>query len=60
MAALLYFLRPLFVFGRGTLFLTLELVFVGAIGVAAYGAIVLSLDKPMRDFLRKALRASLW
>ena len=58
MAASLYLLHGFIVYGRGTFFLTAELVAVSAVGVAVYGAIVLTLDKTFRDFLRRALRES--
>ena len=58
MAASLYLLHGFIVYGRGTFFLTAELVAVSAVGVAVYGAIVLTLYKTFRDFLRRALRES--
>ena len=56
MAVILYLLAPFIFYGRGTFFLALELVLVGGIGVGAYGAFVLALDKTLRDFLRRALK----
>jgi hypothetical protein len=56
MAALLFLLQGFITYGRGTLFLTLELVAVSAVGVGVYGAFVLALDKTLRDFLRRALK----
>jgi O-antigen/teichoic acid export membrane protein len=56
MAALLFLLQGFIIYGRGTLFLTLELVAVSAVGVGVYGAFVLALDKTLRDFLRRALK----
>ncbi len=56
MAAVLYLLQGSISYGRGTFFLAFELVAVSAVGVAAYAAFVLALDKPLRDFLLRALR----
>ena len=56
MAAILYVLQRLIVYGGGTFFLAFELVGVALAGVAAYGAFVLALDKDLRGFLGRALR----
>jgi O-antigen/teichoic acid export membrane protein len=56
MAAVLYALQGFIVYGGGTLFLALELIAVSAVGMGAYGAFVLALDKTLRGFLRKALK----
>jgi len=56
MAVVLYLLEPFIFYGKGTFFLALELVVVGGVGVGAYGAFVLALDKTLRDLLRKALK----
>ena len=56
MAALLYVLQGFITYGGGTFYLTLELVAVSAVGVGAYGAFVLALDKTLREFLRRALK----
>jgi O-antigen/teichoic acid export membrane protein len=59
MAVLLYLLKGFISYARGTFFLTLELVVVSGIGVGVYAAIVLTLDKDLRAFVRKALRENL-
>ena len=56
MAVILYLLEPFIFYGRGTFFLAFELVLVGGVGVGGYSAFVLALDKPLRDFLRRALK----
>lgn len=56
MAVVVYLLEPLIVYGRGTFFLAFELVLVGGVGLVAYGAFVLALDKTLRQFLRRAFR----
>ncbi len=56
MAVVLYLLQRFIVYDGGTFFLTLELVLVSALGVGAYSGLVLALDKPLRDFLRRALK----
>jgi len=56
MAVMIYLLEPLIIYGRGTFFLAFELVVVGGAGLAVYGALVLALDKTLREFARKALK----
>ncbi len=56
MAAILYLLEPFIYYHGGTFFLAFELVLLGAVGVGAYGAFVLALDKTLRDFVRRALK----
>jgi O-antigen/teichoic acid export membrane protein len=56
MAALLFLLQGFLIYERGTLFLTLELLGVSAVGAGAYGAFVLALDKTLRDFVRRAVK----
>ncbi len=55
MAVVLYLLKGFIVYSGGTFFLAFELVVVSAVGVGAYGVFVLSLDRTLRDFLRRAL-----
>lgn len=59
MAVVLYLLQGLISYEVGTLFLTLELVAVGGTGAAVYAAFVLALDKPMRMFVRRAVRETI-
>lgn len=59
MAGVLYLLEPLIVYGKGTFYLAGELVLVGVAGLAVYAAIVLALDRTMRQFLARALRQTL-
>jgi len=56
MAAIVYPLQGFITYGGGTFFLAIELVLVSGVGVGAYGAFVLALDKTLREFLRTALR----
>ncbi|HVC27786.1 MAG TPA: hypothetical protein VND40_06450 [Nitrososphaerales archaeon] len=56
MALILYLLAPFIVYGKGTFFLAFELILVGGVGVVAYGAFVLALDKSLRELLRRALK----
>jgi len=56
MAAIIYVLQGFIVYGAGTLFLAFQLVAVAGVGVGAYGAFVLAVDKNLRGFLGKALR----
>jgi O-antigen/teichoic acid export membrane protein len=56
MAVVVYVLKGFIVYGRGTFFLALELVVVCGVGVLAYGAFVLALDKNLREFARRALK----
>jgi len=58
LAAIVYPLQSLISYGDGNFFLAFELALVTLVGVAAYGAFVLALDKTLRDFLRRALRES--
>jgi O-antigen/teichoic acid export membrane protein len=56
MAALLYSIQRFVAYSGGTLFLTLELVVLCAVGAGVYGAFVLALDRTLRNFLRRALK----
>jgi O-antigen/teichoic acid export membrane protein len=56
MAVILYFLQGFLVYGGGTFFLAFELVAITLVGVGAYAAFVLALDKTLRDFLRRVMR----
>ena len=58
MAAIVYALERLISYQGGSLLLAFELFLVGCVGVGAYGAFVLALDKTLRDFLRKVLKDS--
>ncbi len=58
MAVVLYMLQRFIVYGGGTFFLAFELVVVSTVGVCAYGAFVLALDKTLREFILKALKES--
>ena len=59
MAVLLYFLQGFMTYSRGTFFLVAELVVVSGVGVTVYGAFVLTLDKDLRAFVRRAIRENL-
>jgi O-antigen/teichoic acid export membrane protein len=56
MAAVVYMLEPFIFYHGGTFFLAFQLVLISVVGVGAYGAFVLALDKTLREFLRKAVR----
>jgi O-antigen/teichoic acid export membrane protein len=56
MAVVLYVLKGYITYGRGTFFLTFELVLVALAGMIAYGAVVLTFDRQIREFARVALK----
>jgi hypothetical protein len=56
MAAVLVLLEPFILYHKGTFFLAFELVLVSGVGLVAYGAFVLALDKNLRGFFRRAIR----
>ena len=55
MAVVVYLLEPLIAYGKGTFFLAFELVLLGGAALVVYSAFVLTLDKTLREFLRRAL-----
>jgi hypothetical protein len=55
MAVVVYLLEPFIVYGGGTFFLAFELVLLGGAALVVYGGFVLTLDKTLREFLRRAL-----
>jgi O-antigen/teichoic acid export membrane protein len=55
MSVVIYLLEPLIAYHGGTFFLAFELVLVGGAGLVVYGAFVLTLDKTLREFARRAL-----
>jgi O-antigen/teichoic acid export membrane protein len=59
MAVVLYVLMGYIGYVRGTFFLTFELVLVALAGTIAYGAVVLTFDRRLRDFVLTAVRGML-